>query len=248
MASAGSLQQRVGRRMRELRMTAGLSQDAVATRLGIALKNYQRMESGTQNLTLATIERVAYALGVEAVDLLVREATDAPTRGRPRRAGADLLAGLAEAGLTVVEADEPRAVRVLSLEASAGLLDDPRDVEALAYVLVPSRARLDARHCFVARVVGSSMAPEIEDGAYVLFRVPARRPFGRKVLLVRVRDRAGDRFLVKRVTSFARRDGVVRATLASANDAYAPIVVEARDPEAVLPIAELVKVFPARPR
>ena len=52
----------------------------MAERLGIATQNYQRIESGSQNLTLVTLAKVALALGVDPRDLL-----DAPTERRPTR-------------------------------------------------------------------------------------------------------------------------------------------------------------------
>jgi transcriptional regulator with XRE-family HTH domain len=42
----------------------------MAVALGIDVRNVQRLESGRANLTLATLERVAGALGVEPWELL----------------------------------------------------------------------------------------------------------------------------------------------------------------------------------
>ncbi|WP_411280351.1 helix-turn-helix domain-containing protein, partial [Gemmatimonas sp.] len=49
----------VARRIAEVRRLAGITQEALAEQLGIALKNVQRIESGRQNLTLQTLARVA---------------------------------------------------------------------------------------------------------------------------------------------------------------------------------------------
>ncbi len=70
----------VGRRIRELRIRAGLKQREAAAKLGIAVRTYQRYESG-QNHWLSTLERIADALGVPPGDLL-----DRPSRDRRRSA------------------------------------------------------------------------------------------------------------------------------------------------------------------
>lgn len=59
----------VTRRIADVRKTKGLTQDAVAERLHMAMKNYQRIEYG-QNITLKMLARVANALGVSPADLL----------------------------------------------------------------------------------------------------------------------------------------------------------------------------------
>lgn len=60
----------VGRRIAELRARAGLTQAQVAEAVAMTVTNYQRIEAGTQNLTLRTMARIARALGVRVVDLL----------------------------------------------------------------------------------------------------------------------------------------------------------------------------------
>ena len=52
-----------------MRKSKGLTQEGVAERLRMAMKNYQRIEYG-QNITLKTLARVANALGVSPADLL----------------------------------------------------------------------------------------------------------------------------------------------------------------------------------
>ena len=58
----------------------------MAERLGIATQNYQRIEAGSQNLTLVTLAKVAHALGVDARDLLDPPTEPRPTRGRSKLA------------------------------------------------------------------------------------------------------------------------------------------------------------------
>jgi transcriptional regulator with XRE-family HTH domain len=75
----------VGRKLRELRMKRGWTQEDVAEKLGIALRNYQVMERGKQNLTLKTIAKLARVLGVRAVQLLEPPKSRTVPRGRPRK-------------------------------------------------------------------------------------------------------------------------------------------------------------------
>jgi transcriptional regulator with XRE-family HTH domain len=85
--SAGGLNLRVARRIAEVRRSLDLTQRELADRLDIAVRNYQRIEHGAQNLTLEMIENVAEALGIDATELLVppsREAMKRNPAGRPR--------------------------------------------------------------------------------------------------------------------------------------------------------------------
>ncbi len=60
----------VGQRIRVLRMLADLNQNEAAAELGIALRNYHRIEEGRQNLTIFTLARIASFLRVRAMELL----------------------------------------------------------------------------------------------------------------------------------------------------------------------------------
>lgn len=70
----------VGRRIGELRQRAGLTQAQVAEMTDMTVPNYQRIEAGTQNLTLRTMAKIARALDVHVADLLV-----APEGAPPKR-------------------------------------------------------------------------------------------------------------------------------------------------------------------
>ena len=80
------LVERVSTRIGQVRRAQGITQEAMAERLGIATQNYQRIEAGSQNLTLVTLAKVASALGVEARDLLDPPTESRPTRGRSKLA------------------------------------------------------------------------------------------------------------------------------------------------------------------
>jgi transcriptional regulator with XRE-family HTH domain len=64
------LQKTVGRRLREQRQALGLSQEAMAERLGYHRTFLGSVERGERNLTLASVEQLAASLGVPPLDLL----------------------------------------------------------------------------------------------------------------------------------------------------------------------------------
>ena len=58
------VQKEIGRRIREARLAAGLTQEEAAAAAGIDAKRWQRLEQGSVNATLRTLGRVAEALGM----------------------------------------------------------------------------------------------------------------------------------------------------------------------------------------
>ncbi len=62
----------VGARIKQLRYAAGKTQEEMAERLGVSLRNYQRLETGQTNMSLRTIARLAAALEVEPHSLLAQ--------------------------------------------------------------------------------------------------------------------------------------------------------------------------------
>ncbi len=71
----------VGARLKQLRYGAGHTQEAMATRVGSGLRNYQRLETGQVNMSLRTLARLAAALNVAPADLLAQPAPRASGRG-----------------------------------------------------------------------------------------------------------------------------------------------------------------------
>ena len=59
-----------GGNVRRLRLSAGLSQEAVAERMGVDRAHISGMERGQQNVTLLTIWHAAEALGTRPARLL----------------------------------------------------------------------------------------------------------------------------------------------------------------------------------
>ena len=53
-----------GANMRRHRLSAGLSQEAVAERMGVDRAHVSSMERGQQNVTLSTLSEAAQALGI----------------------------------------------------------------------------------------------------------------------------------------------------------------------------------------
>ena len=75
----------VGRRIAELRLASGRTQEDIAEQLGMQLKNYQRIERGMQNMTIRTLVRVALVLGVRTIELFEAPASREVRRGRPKK-------------------------------------------------------------------------------------------------------------------------------------------------------------------
>ena len=63
------MQKRVGRRIRELRMARGLTQEQAAEKANTNVKYFGAIERGEVNLTLASLGRICAALGVPPREL-----------------------------------------------------------------------------------------------------------------------------------------------------------------------------------
>ncbi|MHB1218055.1 MAG: helix-turn-helix domain-containing protein [Alphaproteobacteria bacterium] len=68
-----------GANVRRYRVAAGLSQEAVAVKMGVDRAYVSGIERGQQNVTLLTMWHLAKALGVRPVDLLDETVEDAET-------------------------------------------------------------------------------------------------------------------------------------------------------------------------
>jgi transcriptional regulator with XRE-family HTH domain len=62
--------ERFGRRVRELRTAAGLSQEAFAAKCGLDRTYVSGIERGTRNVGLRNIAAIAAALGVTLAELM----------------------------------------------------------------------------------------------------------------------------------------------------------------------------------
>lgn len=145
-------------------------------------------------------------------------------------------------------------VPLVPLQAAAGGFGDPQNVTdaEFEWVEVDSAHRLRPG-MFVVQVVGRSMEPGIEDGAYCLFAAPVTGSRQGRTVLVQLRDatdpETGHRYTVKRYESERARAGDswqhTKITLKPTNPAYAPIVLEGVEEDAVRVIAEVVEVLGA---
>ena len=64
-----SLQIKVGKRIREIRIEKNISQQDLAAKCNFEKSNMSRLESGRYNATLSTLEIVAKSLGVKVIEL-----------------------------------------------------------------------------------------------------------------------------------------------------------------------------------
>jgi transcriptional regulator with XRE-family HTH domain len=242
----------VARRIKALRQARGLTQDAVAEALGIAVKNVQRLEAGRQNLTLKTLVHVADVLDVEPHELLKSGAvTLADAEVSLRRA----LRGLTRLGHEVFGADSPPArggVPVMSLQAAASRFGGARNVEVSAWLRLKGARQSQLVGRFVAQVRGRSMAPAVPSGALALFRSPVVGPLEGRVIVAELRDHSdpetGGAYVLKRVGSVELRPrGGLQLQLRSDNPDFAPLLVDADDSNELRIIAELERVlWPSR--
>jgi transcriptional regulator with XRE-family HTH domain len=237
----------VARLITEERTQQGVSQEQLAERLGMATRNYQRIESGRQNLTLETIERIADALGVPSRSLL-----DGGS-GVRLPAASSPLARLEAAGFRVVlpttPGRKPRgAVQLTTLRAAAGRMGRAaRASEILGWVDL-GRPSSSPQGQFIAEIEGQSMAPRIPGGSLCLFGPTGPAPLGDRIFLVsvgaRVDDDASASYFLKRIRSIHQLDdGRTRVTLESINPSVAPLSIETHADDDLRIVAELVRVL-----
>lgn len=84
-----SVHDAVSRNLKLLRGRAGLTQERLAKKSRVHVKQISQIEGGSQNLTLDTLQRLADGLGVSVAEL-VNETEKAPSRPpKGQRAGLD---------------------------------------------------------------------------------------------------------------------------------------------------------------
>lgn len=234
----------MGARVAELRRARGFTQDAFAGRLGVAVKYYQRIEGGRQNLTLKTLDRLAAALDLSVGELLE---PPRPRQVRPGRPPATVETPTSVPFRVVTGERRPPAgaVPLVTIEVAAGVSGQFTVGEVAAWVLPRTRRRIGSG-MFVARVTGDSMEPLIGDGSYCLFAVPAACRGRGEITLVESRaledPDTGGHYAIKRVY-FERERGRDVVRLASENPAYAPIVVERAADPALRLVASFVETL-----
>lgn len=254
---------RVARRIAQRRTALGLSQEGLAALLDIAVKNVQRVESGKQNLSLRTLERIATALETSPERLASEAVGGHPgaahvtdeEEARHRREGARRpgalerlrLAGHAVRPATARGRRPSGAVPVTTLHAAAGKLEgSARAVEVAGWVMLTDRARASPGDRFVAEVIGASMAPSVPSGALCLFRPAGPEPMDGRTFLVAheafADDALGGPYALKRLRLRRDRRGSRLLVLESTNPHFPPLVVNLERDE-VRVIAELERVL-----
>jgi transcriptional regulator with XRE-family HTH domain len=63
----------VGDNIRGYRKRIGWTQEKLAVRSGLNSEHISRMENGSENITIETIQKLAASLGVETYRLFIRE-------------------------------------------------------------------------------------------------------------------------------------------------------------------------------
>lgn len=213
----------VGRRIAELRAGLGLTQEALAERLGVSAKYLQGLERGTDNLTLRTLVRVAEELGTKPIALLRRPIRDAARAGRPRKE------------LVPFEEVEPgpgdfyrTCVPLVALEVRAGNPAEARLAEIASWVTPRTRRKLGLG-MFVVRISGDSMEPSVPRGSFGLFRSVQQMPSAGSIVLAARTDDEESALVLKRVVGTSRR-----LRLVSDNPAHPPVLMEGWTMVAVL--------------
>lgn len=74
----------LGRRVKEIRRSRQLTQEALAEKLAMLPSNYARIEQGRMNATVDTLVRIAKALKVSVSDLFTKPESKRSKVGRPR--------------------------------------------------------------------------------------------------------------------------------------------------------------------
>ena len=110
----------VAANLRRLRLAQGLSQDGLSAKAGISRRMLVAIESGDSNVSLATLDRLAEALGLRFADLVL-------DGGRPPEKRAPEIAWMDTEGRS-------HAVLLGSLPAQ-------REVELWAWTLAPEIGR-----------------------------------------------------------------------------------------------------------
>ncbi len=236
---AAALQRRVAAWLASLRISAGVTQEELASKLGMATRNLQRLESGSQNLTLQTVERFARALGVSA------EAAFPIVGDRHWHGPLDL-----QVVPSTDDGRRPRAVPLFSLEVGAGYARTGRATGAIGWTLLPETSDTRAAgsstdRAFIAQVTGRAMEPLIADRSWSLFSAASDVHEGAIGLFEIHRRRDpddGGSFVVKRLTKRTRHATV----LTSANPSFAPLTLESASGANVRAIARWLHVVATR--
>lgn len=68
-----ALRQRIAHSIRQIRVSRGITQEALALRSGLALRHLQKVEAAEVNVTIRSLARIAAGLKVDVSDLVHRD-------------------------------------------------------------------------------------------------------------------------------------------------------------------------------
>ena len=171
-----------GRRLKELRISAGLTQEELALRLNTSKQSISRYENSSREPNIKTAKRIADVLGVSLESLAVHSPPEAvipfPEREIDRLYDALNEAGQAElcsygrylGTVEIYRPAEPRPARkapariipLLGQSFAAGAPEVPGDLLFRDYETTDPRAE------FAIHVNGDSMEPYLHDGTVAL--------------------------------------------------------------------------------
>jgi transcriptional regulator with XRE-family HTH domain len=86
--SLKQLLHRIGRRMAELRVAKKRTQEDVAAALDVSPRYVQRLESGSENVSVGTMYKIAQVLGADVTDFFAKPDAAQPSRVPRRKATA----------------------------------------------------------------------------------------------------------------------------------------------------------------
>jgi phage repressor protein C with HTH and peptisase S24 domain len=201
----------VGRRIKQLRQTLGLTQTEFASKIGITYKMLGLYERGVYDPPDKVLKLISSTFGVSYEWLKTGQGEMWEKREKA------LLEELEAKTREVLE----KLVRIPVVgRAGAGFPESPADLDVVGYVLV-SKETFQRGGKFSVQVHGDSMEPTLHDGDFVVFKTyvgdGSDIPSGKVVV---VRNHYGE-LIVKRLT---RINGLI--VLTSDNPKYPPISPE----------------------
>lgn len=206
----------VAARIKALQKARNLTNETFAALLGTQPPNLHRLTKGMENLTLTRLQHIAEVLQVEVADLLTTSTVTQQLELDLDGLGWDVLPG---------NIQPPQGfVPVLDLQPSAGVA--PQRIEPTRRAWAQSRLKNPhgSAGLMLMQVTGDSMAPQIEPGAWCLFRQPVSDLRVRATVLLRRFDATGlDAWIVKQIGAVEGvEDGSTRVRCDSRNPAYPP--------------------------
>jgi len=143
--------QRIGARLRTLRLRAGLSQAALGARLRVTAGAINRYEMGHRRVPLEDVPRIASILGVAPVTLLGADASAGRTgrtvdRADRVREESPVYGGRpAAAARAYAKSLTPARLRALAKRAGGELLSEPASLRRYAELIAADFARRSGR-------------------------------------------------------------------------------------------------------